>query len=145
MTFTRLAVTPDQITRYRLDTAPPKATDNRAFTGKTCQAEALAPDDLAAIVRQAIEERIDQAVLDGVLRREKRESQRRWRNSSTEPRCAINRTHCSPSRSNGSTSVACRSGAGAGVDLGAQAGQPELGQRHPLAQADHTQMVKCLH
>ena len=36
-------------------------------------------------------------------------------------------------------------GAGPGVDLGAQPGQPEVGQGHPLAQADHSQMVKCLH
>jgi hypothetical protein len=38
--FTRLAVTPQQIGQYRLPTAPPKATDNRAFSGETCQAEA---------------------------------------------------------------------------------------------------------
>jgi len=30
-----------QIRKYRLPTAPPKATDNRAFSGQTCQAEAL--------------------------------------------------------------------------------------------------------
>jgi hypothetical protein len=73
VTFTRLAVTPDQIVAYRLPTAPPKQTDNRAFTGQTCQAEALAPSDLADIIRSAIEDRVDQDVLDRVLRREKRE------------------------------------------------------------------------
>jgi hypothetical protein len=71
ITFTRLAVTPQQITRYRLPTAPPKATDNRAFTGQTCQAEALAPDDLAAILRGAIEARIDRRIYESVLRRER--------------------------------------------------------------------------
>ncbi|MNP45622.1 hypothetical protein D3C76_1395610 [compost metagenome] len=35
-------------------------------------------------------------------------SQRRWRSCTTEPRWALKRTHCSPSRSKGSTSVACR-------------------------------------
>ena len=42
--FTRLAVTPQQIGEYRLPTAPPKATDRRAFAGETCQAEALPPN-----------------------------------------------------------------------------------------------------
>jgi hypothetical protein len=72
VTFTRLAVTPAQIRRYRLPTAPPKPTDKRAFNGRTCQAEALAPDDLADILRIAIEERIDRAVYERVLRRERR-------------------------------------------------------------------------
>ena len=72
VTFTRLAVTPQQIQRYRLPTAPPKATDNRAFSGETCQAEALSPDVLANILRTAIEERVDQCVLDRALRQERR-------------------------------------------------------------------------
>jgi hypothetical protein len=71
-TFTRLAVTPEQIRQYRLPTAPPKPSDRRAFSGMTCQAEALPPDTLADILRQAIESRIDQRVLDSVLRREQR-------------------------------------------------------------------------
>jgi hypothetical protein len=71
--FTRLAVTPDQIKRSNLPTAPSKPTDKRAFHGMTCQAEALAPDDLTAIVRDAIMQRFDQAMLDSVLKREKRE------------------------------------------------------------------------
>ena len=73
VTFTRLAVTRDQISRYRLDTAPPKPTDNRAFHGETCQVEALAPDVLADILRTAITERIDQRALDRVLKRERTE------------------------------------------------------------------------
>jgi hypothetical protein len=61
-----------QIEEYRLPTAPPKATDKRAFSGETCQAEALPPDVLASILQQAIESRIDQRVLDRVLRQERR-------------------------------------------------------------------------
>jgi hypothetical protein len=72
VTFTRLAVTPQQITDYGLPTAPPKPTDNRAFHGLTCQAEALAPDVLASILRATIESRTDQRVLDRVLRRERK-------------------------------------------------------------------------
>jgi hypothetical protein len=67
---TRLAVTPTQITRLRLLTAPPKSTDKRAFTGRTCQAEAIPPDALARMVRRAIEARIDRAAYDAVLEQE---------------------------------------------------------------------------
>jgi hypothetical protein len=70
-TFTRLAVTPEQIAQYRLPTAPPKASDKRAFSGLTCQAEALSPDVLAQIVRDAIESRIDPAILARVKKRER--------------------------------------------------------------------------
>jgi hypothetical protein len=71
VTFTRLAVTREQIKRYRLPTAPPKATDRRAFHGETCQVEALAPDVLANILRSAIETRIDHAAYERVLKRER--------------------------------------------------------------------------
>jgi hypothetical protein len=72
VTMTRLAVTPEQVRRYGLPTAPPKDTDKRAFHGQTCQAEALAPDVLANILRTAIEDRVDRQVLDRVLSREQR-------------------------------------------------------------------------
>ena len=72
VTFTRLAVTPEQVRHYRLPTAPPKDTDNRAFLGQTCQAEALAPDVLAEILRNAIEQRIDRRIYERVLNRERR-------------------------------------------------------------------------
>lgn len=59
--FTRLAVTPEQIAMLGLPTAPPKATDKRSFDGEdTVQAEAIPPDVLAEIVRQAIDDRIDE-------------------------------------------------------------------------------------
>jgi hypothetical protein len=70
-TFTRLAVTPAQIREFELSTAPPKPGDKRAFSGMTCQAEALAPDVLAEILRDAIEARIDHRMLDRVLKRER--------------------------------------------------------------------------
>jgi hypothetical protein len=76
VTFTRLAVTPTQIEELGLPTAPPKETDRRAFNGETCQAEAIAPDVLAAILRVAIEQRIDHDIYQRVLRREKRERQK---------------------------------------------------------------------
>jgi hypothetical protein len=68
--FTRLVVTPEQIAQYLLPTAPAKDTDRRAFSGQTCQAEALAPDVLARILSDAIASRIDLAVLERVKRRE---------------------------------------------------------------------------
>jgi len=71
-TFTRLAVTPEQIAQYRLPTAPPKLTDNRAFHGETCQAEALAPDVLANILRTAITDRLDERAYKRVLADERR-------------------------------------------------------------------------
>jgi hypothetical protein len=70
--FSRLAVTPRQITKLRLATAPPKATDRRAFKGETCQAEAIPPDVLAGILREAIEARIDHEALARVFQHEKR-------------------------------------------------------------------------
>jgi hypothetical protein len=71
--FIRLAVTPAQIKRYRLPTAPPKATDKRGgFTDtQTCQAEALPPDVLATLLRTAITDRLDARAYKRVLREEK--------------------------------------------------------------------------
>lgn len=63
--FVRAAVTPEQIERFQLETAPPKAKDKRsAFTDtRTVQAEALPPDLLQAEIVAAIEPFIDQDVL----------------------------------------------------------------------------------
>ncbi|OEV09344.1 hypothetical protein AN218_22915 [Streptomyces nanshensis] len=69
--FERLAVTPEQIATYDLPTAPPKATDRRSFSGTaTTQAEALPPDVLAAIVREAIEAHRDPTAHRQALARE---------------------------------------------------------------------------
>lgn len=66
--FTRLAVTPDQIAKYDLPTAPPKATDKRSFEGtETVQLESLDPKDLTQILRDAIEARRDMEILQNVL------------------------------------------------------------------------------
>jgi hypothetical protein len=71
VTFTRLAVTPTQIRRLRLETQLKNPNDKRAFGSNwTCQLEAIAPDVLARIVREAIEARIDQQALRRVLARE---------------------------------------------------------------------------
>jgi hypothetical protein len=68
--FTRLAVTPEQIVTLGLETVRKKSTDKRAFNGETCQCEAIAPDVLSQIVRDAIESRIDMEVLDDVYANE---------------------------------------------------------------------------
>jgi hypothetical protein len=59
-TFRRVALTSEQVARYNLPTAPPKKSDSRSkgWTD-TCQLEALPPDVLADIVREAIEESLD--------------------------------------------------------------------------------------
>jgi hypothetical protein len=71
--FTRLAVTPEQITELALPTAPPKETDRRSFEGNvTTQVEAIPPDVLVAIISNAITSRIDRAAYDAVLEEEER-------------------------------------------------------------------------
>lgn len=70
VTVTRLAVTPEQVAELDLPTAPPKATDRRAFTGLTTQCEAIPPATLAQIVRDAVEARIDMDVLAETRERE---------------------------------------------------------------------------
>ena len=75
VSFLRVAVTPAQITQYRLLTAPPKPTDVRgAFTAtRTCQVEALPPNTLAAILLAAITDpsRFNQQAYNRVLREER--------------------------------------------------------------------------
>ncbi|MCX4791905.1 hypothetical protein OG369_39290 [Streptomyces sp. NBC_01221] len=72
--FERLAVTEQQIEERRLPTAPTEDTDNRSFTGtSTTQAEALPPDVLAAVVRDAITSHHDPLTLAELLNREERE------------------------------------------------------------------------
>jgi hypothetical protein len=58
---TRVALTGDQVERYGLPTAPPKASDTRSarWVGETCQAEAMPPDLLATVVQDAIEGVLD--------------------------------------------------------------------------------------
>jgi hypothetical protein len=71
----RVALTREQAERYALPSAPPK-NPGANWTGGACQLEALAPDILAVIVREAIEERLDLDMLadeveqEGVDRRD---------------------------------------------------------------------------
>jgi len=55
--FERIAVTPEQITRWHLPTRPTKTTDSRAknFGGASVELDAIPPDRLRAIVLGAIE------------------------------------------------------------------------------------------
>ncbi len=60
-TVDRVAITPEQVLAYGIDTAPAKATDERSFPGigddqrATAQAEALPPDLLADLLRERLE------------------------------------------------------------------------------------------
>src|SRR5439155_12743753 len=56
--FTRLAVTPAQISELSLPQAPAKESDKRSFTGETTQVESIPPDVFVAIIRSAIESRL---------------------------------------------------------------------------------------
>ncbi|AQR63331.1 hypothetical protein BZG35_03465 [Brevundimonas sp. LM2] len=63
--FQRVALTEDQVIRYRLPTALAKATDSRAkaWTGETCQLEALTPAQIADILETAINDHLDEEQL----------------------------------------------------------------------------------
>jgi hypothetical protein len=71
--FSRIAVLPTHIDLFGLPTAPPKATDNRAFEGDTVQAEALPPDTLARLVLEAILNNSDGDAYNEALEIEKSE------------------------------------------------------------------------
>ena len=69
-----VAVTPDQIERFSLPTAPQKTTDVRGERmDDTVQAEALPPDVLAAELTAAIEDTVDWDALDAARERGDRE------------------------------------------------------------------------
>ena len=60
VSFRRLAVTPVHIDELALTTSPAKATDNRSFDGQgTVQAEAIPPDRLARILKDALASNFD--------------------------------------------------------------------------------------
>lgn len=66
----RVALTADQVDEYSLDTAPPKGSDTRSAAWPydyTAQAEALPPDILADLVREAIEAQFDLSVYAEVV------------------------------------------------------------------------------
>jgi hypothetical protein len=76
--FVRVAVLEEHITRYGLETAPPKKSDRRSvFTDtRTVQAEAFAPDQLQELVRASIVARIDLDQLARVVEEERAERAR---------------------------------------------------------------------
>jgi hypothetical protein len=68
----RVAVLREHIPEYDLPTAPPKPTDSRSryWYDETCQAEALPPDVLAEMLRDAIERHVDLELMEEVMREE---------------------------------------------------------------------------
>lgn len=68
----RVALTAEQAEGYGLPTTPAKTSDSRSrdWTGGTCQLEALAPDQLADLVRHAIDARRDLDRLHAEIARE---------------------------------------------------------------------------
>lgn len=71
--FRRVALTAEQVVSYGLPTAPPKASDSRskAWEGGTCQLEALAPDQIARLLDEAIRSVVDLQMMKGTLAVEK--------------------------------------------------------------------------
>jgi hypothetical protein len=71
----RVALTAEQVEEYALPTSPAKNSDSRSksWIGGTCQLEALAPDVLAMLVRDAIEAEIDESMLGTLLDIEQQE------------------------------------------------------------------------
>ncbi len=65
----RVALTAEQVERYDLPTAPPKASDSRSakWVGETTQAEAMPPDLLAEVVTDAVQEWVDQDKIDALV------------------------------------------------------------------------------
>jgi hypothetical protein len=71
----RVALTAEQVAVHKLETAPPKESDglSKKWSGGTCQLEALDPDVLAKIVRQAIEDQLDLDVWQRQVEAEERD------------------------------------------------------------------------
>jgi hypothetical protein len=77
----RVALTRSQVEAFALPTAPPKKSDSRSasWEGGTCQLEALAPDTLATIVREAIEEHLDGTTFTHQLQLERADVAELWK------------------------------------------------------------------
>ena len=77
--FERVAVLPEHVAAYALPTAPAKKDDKRSFSGigddptATVQAEALPPDILAGLVRDALQAEWDDDAEADLLEREERD------------------------------------------------------------------------
>jgi hypothetical protein len=77
--FTQIAITPEQARLRGLPSAPPKATDHRPRyfqDTETWQCEALDPNDLADILREAIEQRLYWGQYKITLARERHQRRR---------------------------------------------------------------------
>jgi len=63
--FTRVAVTPEQIVEWNLPVRPTKRTDTRArnFVGGSVEVDAIPPTQLRQLVRECIEQHVDEAQL----------------------------------------------------------------------------------
>jgi hypothetical protein len=77
----RVALTAAQVELYQLPTAPPKPSDSRSrhWDGGTCQLEALAPDLLAQLVREAIAHELNLDSLAAQIVREDDDRLELWR------------------------------------------------------------------
>lgn len=75
ITFTRVAVLPEQIAELNLPTRPTKKTDSRSktFAGESVEVDAIDPPRLRAMVRECIERHIDRRALDTVRVAERNE------------------------------------------------------------------------
>lgn len=64
--FERVAVTPEQIEAWELPTRPTKTTDSRSkgFEGESVEVDAIMPADLRTLVRECIEQHVDQRKLE---------------------------------------------------------------------------------
>jgi hypothetical protein len=61
LTFTRLAITEDQVTAWALPTRPTKPTDSRSrgFAGESVEVDAIPPRELRALAEEAITAHLD--------------------------------------------------------------------------------------
>jgi hypothetical protein len=77
--FVRVAVTEQQILEMNLPTRPTKASDSRSrnFEGESVEVDAIDPDALRGLVRQAIEQHIDQAEFERLQAIEEQERRTR--------------------------------------------------------------------
>jgi hypothetical protein len=78
LTFTKLALTMEQVQRYKLPPNPAKSTDARFETyvaehgDKSWEVEALPPKVLAKIVRDALEATVDRKLMNAAIAEEKK-------------------------------------------------------------------------
>jgi hypothetical protein len=78
ISFERLAVLPWQIKKWGLPTRPTKRVNNshaKRFKGDSVELDAIPPAQLRALVREVIEEHIDQQALQALRAQEERERQ----------------------------------------------------------------------